>query len=101
MLSPKWVTAKVYDYHPAIPFPDAEAPKQSLGDCAICMEHIVVHPDFPVNTVNGTTSSPLLSSTAVGLRRVYALAPCHHIFVSLPPIVWIWVTKSTCSIHNV
>ncbi|KAF8508917.1 hypothetical protein JB92DRAFT_2950348 [Gautieria morchelliformis] len=75
-----WVTAKVYDYHPAIPFPDAEAPKQSLGDCAICMEHIVVHPDSPVSTGNGTTSSPLLSSTAVGLRRVYALAPCHHIF---------------------
>lgn len=83
----KWVTVKIYDYHPVIPCPDAEAPKQSLGDCAICMEPIMMHPDSTVNANKGT-SSQILSSTTVGLRRIYALAPCHHIFVSYLPIIW-------------
>ncbi|EJD07571.1 uncharacterized protein FOMMEDRAFT_115893 [Fomitiporia mediterranea MF3/22] len=33
-----------YDYHPYIPLPDEEAPEPSLGDCAICMEAIIVSP---------------------------------------------------------
>ncbi|KAF8586058.1 hypothetical protein K439DRAFT_1409339 [Ramaria rubella] len=74
-----WINVRVYDYHPLIPTPDAEAPKQSLGDCAICMEPIMVHSESPVGSTKGT-SSQLLSSTAAGLRRVYALAPCHHVF---------------------
>ncbi|KAL5536908.1 hypothetical protein ACEPAF_731 [Sanghuangporus sanghuang] len=36
-----------YDYHPYIPLPDDEAPEPSLGDCAICMEAIVVQPSAP------------------------------------------------------
>ncbi|KAI5124239.1 hypothetical protein M0805_005088 [Coniferiporia weirii] len=34
-----------YDYHPYIPLPDDEAPEPSLGDCAICMDAILVQPD--------------------------------------------------------
>ncbi|KAI0793636.1 hypothetical protein C8Q74DRAFT_1243576 [Fomes fomentarius] len=33
-----------YDYHPPLPLPDPEAPDQTLGDCAICMDAIVVDP---------------------------------------------------------
>ncbi|KAH8111085.1 hypothetical protein DFH11DRAFT_1799176 [Phellopilus nigrolimitatus] len=34
-----------YDYHPYMPLPDVEAPEPSLGDCAICMDAILVQPD--------------------------------------------------------
>ena len=90
----QWITVKVYDYHPPIPSPDAEAPKQSFGDCAICMEPIVVHPDSQLGA-NNDTSSQLLPSTTAGLRKVYALAPCHHIFVSLLTVLCIevWLTQ--------
>ncbi|THV01301.1 hypothetical protein K435DRAFT_963633 [Dendrothele bispora CBS 962.96] len=37
-------TVKTYDYHPPLPLPDPEAPEQSLGDCSICMDTIVVDP---------------------------------------------------------
>lgn len=74
----KWVTVSVYDYHPPLPVSDTEAPKESLGDCAICMESIIVHPD-----PKGDSATPqLLSSATASLRRPYAWAPCHHIFVS-------------------
>ena len=33
-----------YDYHPIIPMPDPEAPDQTLGDCSIGMDAILVDP---------------------------------------------------------
>jgi len=74
-------TVKVYDYHPPMPTVDTEAPKQSLGDCAICMEPIVVHPESTLGVTKGT-SAPLITLTSTGIRRLYALAPSHHVFVS-------------------
>jgi len=72
-----WVTVSVYNYHPPLPSSDTEAPKQSLGDCAICMEPIVVYQD--AKSESGTAPQ-LLSSATTNLRRPYAWAPCHHIF---------------------
>ena len=73
-----------YDYHPPIPLPDAEAPEQSLGDCAICMDSILVDPALrqrPEEKSDGLarrTGSLFVQSA----RKSYSLAPCHHLFVS-------------------
>jgi len=69
-----WVTADTYDYHPLLPQPDPEAPEQTLGDCAICMDAIVAAPEPAATRVK----SNLLHGAAV--KRAYALAPCHHLF---------------------
>ncbi|THH03274.1 hypothetical protein EW145_g6386 [Phellinidium pouzarii] len=110
-----------YDYHPYIPPPDAEAPEPSLGDCAICMEAILVQPDVHLRrrSLSGRSlsgrrrsnsvkerekekeretgmrgildrieaSTGRSTSVAAGIggsasKRAYALAPCHHLFVS-------------------
>ena len=54
--------------------PDSENPEYSLGDCSICMEPIYVQPDS-----NDEMPARL---KAVANRRTYAVAPCHHLFVS-------------------
>ncbi|KAF5383788.1 hypothetical protein D9615_003714 [Tricholomella constricta] len=41
-LPQRFVKVKTYEYHPPMPLPDSEAPEQSLGDCAICMDAIIV-----------------------------------------------------------
>ncbi|EJD48179.1 hypothetical protein AURDEDRAFT_183534 [Auricularia subglabra TFB-10046 SS5] len=69
-----WVAADVYDYHPPLPMPDAEAPETSLGDCAICMDTILALPDDATTRVK----SGLLAGASV--KRHYALAPCNHLF---------------------
>ncbi|KAJ8095115.1 hypothetical protein PM082_010334 [Marasmius tenuissimus] len=45
-LPKKFAVVKTYDYHPSMPLPDPEAPEQSLGDCAICMDAIRVDPSL-------------------------------------------------------
>ncbi|KAK1222123.1 hypothetical protein PQX77_015051 [Marasmius sp. AFHP31] len=45
-LPKKFAVVKTYDYHPPMPLPDPEAPEQSLGDCAICMDAIRVDPSL-------------------------------------------------------
>ncbi|KZV98735.1 hypothetical protein EXIGLDRAFT_727063 [Exidia glandulosa HHB12029] len=65
-----WVSDDAYDYHPLLPQPDSEAPEQSLGDCSICMDAILLE--------NDAAKSSLLAGAAV--KRSYALAPCHHLF---------------------
>ncbi|KAG8694431.1 hypothetical protein FRC09_009853 [Ceratobasidium sp. 395] len=79
------VQVELYDWHPPLPRPDAEAPNTSLGDCAICMDDIVL----PNSDISGTKeTSSLLTSVGVGTKSVYAIAPCHHMFVSAPtPVV--------------
>ncbi|KAG7093495.1 hypothetical protein E1B28_007171 [Marasmius oreades] len=45
-LPKKFATVKTYDYHPHMPLPDPEAPEQTLGDCAICMDAIHIDPSL-------------------------------------------------------
>ena len=79
--------------------PDPESPDRSLGDCAICMDAIIIDP--PAGE-KGTPASKEASwaGTAesqpggifnvvhrnvvgtAGIRKNYSLAPCHHLFVS-------------------
>ncbi|CUA71903.1 DSC E3 ubiquitin ligase complex subunit 1 [Rhizoctonia solani] len=71
------VEIELYDWHPPIARPDTEAPNPSLGDCAICMDDILLEtPD----TSGGTESGSLLAGVGMGTKCVYAVAPCHHIF---------------------
>jgi len=105
----RYAATNGYDYHQPIPLPDPESPDQSLGDCAICMEAIIMETsprhshsadekgrwdDSGLGSRNtakrkegvGTTSaSSLLSAMQRGVggvssRKVYSLAPCHHLF---------------------
>ncbi|KAJ3847287.1 hypothetical protein EV368DRAFT_51477 [Lentinula lateritia] len=41
-LPKRFSTINTYDYHPPLPVPDEESPEKSLGDCAICMDAIIV-----------------------------------------------------------
>lgn len=92
--------AKTYDYHPPMPEPDSEAPEQSLGDCAICMDAIIIdnphrhrsksideRGDYAIASELATARGGLLNAVQMGVnasgsRKVYSLAPCHHLFVS-------------------
>ncbi|KAI0726059.1 hypothetical protein C8Q72DRAFT_998682 [Fomitopsis betulina] len=83
------VVTKAYDYHPPLPFPDPEAPEQTLGDCAICMDAIEVDSSLrrrskssdgkersDLGVMSLTASAHRLGSS----RKSYSLAPCHHLF---------------------
>ncbi|KAF8868514.1 hypothetical protein CPB85DRAFT_1570920 [Mucidula mucida] len=97
----RFATVKSYDYHPILPLPDAEAPEQTLGDCSICMDAIMIDPslvrgrksiDEKVDTWDtgkrkskGMHAGALLNAVQVGVgsavtRKSYSLAPCHHLF---------------------
>ena len=74
-----------YDYHPPIPLPDPEAPEQTLGDCAICMDTIEV--DASLRQKSGDDEKSGSGGVGglwaqAGVRKSYSLAPCHHLFVS-------------------
>ena len=77
---------ETYDYHPPMPLPDAESPEKSLGDCAICMDAIIVDPALRQHVDEKTDGHSLARRTggllAQGARKSYSLAPCHHLFVS-------------------
>ena len=61
--------------------PDDENPEPSLGDCSICMEPIYVQPEKEEDLDLGTGRLK-----AAADRRSYAVAPCHHLFVSVPAV---------------
>lgn len=80
-----------------MPLPDMESPEQSLGDCAICMDAILVEPslrrrnkstdehsEWDTSKEKGG-SGGLLNAVQMGVsgRKNYSLAPCHHLFVSV------------------
>jgi hypothetical protein len=87
-----------------MPLPDAESPEKSLGDCAICMDAILVDAAMQHSKSFDTraewdekgTSSSLRAGMSVGsvfnamqkgvdatnARKNYSLAPCSHLFVS-------------------
>ncbi|KAG6873506.1 hypothetical protein C0995_014774 [Termitomyces sp. Mi166 len=94
-LPKRFLKVKTYDYHPLLPMPDPEAPEQSLGDCAICMDAIVAESrgrggasekELDADGEGGSKkSSGLLSGLQMGIegagaRRIYSLAPCSHLF---------------------
>lgn len=73
---------QTYDYHPPITLPDPEAPEQSLGDCSICMDAILIDPTLQ----RGDDEKDQLLGLgrwgqAADMRKSYSLAPCHHLFV--------------------
>ncbi|KAM5544439.1 hypothetical protein V8D89_002099 [Ganoderma adspersum] len=81
--------AQPYNYHPAIPLPDPEAPEQTLGDCAICMEAILVDPSLRRRSKSSDAKErPAMALQVPFLKKVgtakskktYSLAPCHHLF---------------------
>jgi hypothetical protein len=77
---------ETYDYQPPLPLPDPEAPEQSLGDCAICMDAITVDPALRQHVDEKGDGHGLARRTggllAQSARKSYSLAPCHHLFVS-------------------
>ncbi|KAK0199252.1 hypothetical protein DFS33DRAFT_1262349 [Desarmillaria ectypa] len=105
-LPAKYAVVKTYDYHPALPFPDPEAPEQSLGDCVICLDAIIIespllrkrrstdekHDDWDTRSTaskrkiaKGIDASGILNAVQAGVgnavaRKNYSLAPCHHLF---------------------
>lgn len=105
-----------------MPIPDSEAPEQSLGDCAICMDAIIVdpstrrvsekdHDEWGVEDGAGRKSmggaGGLLSAMHMGMenkKKNYSLAPCHHLFVS-PVLAYYFLdrilTRTPQSIRNV
>ncbi|TBU30076.1 hypothetical protein BD311DRAFT_755258 [Dichomitus squalens] len=76
---------QTYNYHPIIPLPDPEAPEQTLGDCAICMEAILVDPSLRRRSKSSDAKErpaielPFLRKVTTA-RKTYSLAPCHHLF---------------------
>lgn len=95
-----------YDYHPPLPIPDSGS-EQSLGDCAICMDMIMVDPSLRQRSKSsdqreywddkGLSSPSFMKGNSVGdaihamqmgvnvttARKHYSLAPCSHLFVSV------------------
>jgi hypothetical protein len=86
-----------------MPLPDFESPEQSLGDCAICMEDIIITSPLRRRSKSldargdweekGSSAAGrkgkggLLNAMHMGVggvtaRKSYSLAPCHHLFVS-------------------
>ncbi|KAF9074941.1 hypothetical protein BDP27DRAFT_1316219 [Rhodocollybia butyracea] len=45
-LPKRFSTVNTYNYHPPLPMPDEESPEKSLGDCAICMDAILIDPSL-------------------------------------------------------
>ncbi|KAI0351865.1 hypothetical protein OH77DRAFT_1486589 [Trametes cingulata] len=79
--------AQTYDYHPPLPLPDPEAPEQTLGDCAICMDAILVDPSLRRRSKSSDGKERPVIGRAGGIlgkvggaRKTYSLAPCHHLF---------------------
>ncbi|KAI0343001.1 hypothetical protein BDW22DRAFT_1356560 [Trametopsis cervina] len=77
-------STNVYNYHPPLPLPDPEAPEQSLGDCAICMDTIQVDSTLRQRPDEKSETHSLARHTtqlwAQSARKSYSLAPCHHLF---------------------
>lgn len=89
-----------------MPLPDPESPEPSLGDCAICMDAILVdsflrprsksfdlrdaHDETGMglsNAKKGKSVGEMLNAMQMGVgaahaRKNYSLAPCSHLFVS-------------------
>jgi len=76
----QWSHESTYDYHPDLTRTDEESAEPKLGDCSICMEPI--SSDQGNLTPNRSVVLLLCWTRVAKKRRVYALAPCGHGFVS-------------------
>jgi hypothetical protein len=88
-----------------MPLPDSESPEKSLGDCAICMDTIVLDTTAHrrsksaderreqgiVNTGGSLLNAVQIGVNASGAKKNYSLAPCHHLFVSY---IWVCIVYS-------
>jgi len=77
-----------------MPLPDSESPEKSLGDCAICMDTIVLDTTAHrrsksaderreqgiVNAGGSLLNAVQIGVNASGAKKNYSLAPCHHLF---------------------
>ena len=104
----QYKTVEVYNYHPPLPLPHSDAPEQSLGDCAICMDAIVIEnrsrrlsekekerqgdAEWDLEGANETSTrerslggAGLFGAMQTMARKNYSLAPCQHLFVCLIP----------------
>ncbi|KAF8817515.1 hypothetical protein BYT27DRAFT_7199045 [Phlegmacium glaucopus] len=93
-LPARYAAVKSYDYHPPLPLPDSESSEQSLGDCAICMDMIMVNPSLRRRSKSSDQrehwddkgpSSSFAKGNSMGVnvttaRKHYSLAPCCHLF---------------------
>ncbi|KAF9644702.1 hypothetical protein BDM02DRAFT_3190363 [Thelephora ganbajun] len=111
-LPARFTTVKTYDYHPPMRLPDPESPDRSLGDCAICMDVIIVDPLMGekgastsketawAGAVEGQSSGVfnVVHRNVVGtasIRKSYSLAPCHHLFHTTCLETWLAI-KNIC-----
>jgi hypothetical protein len=76
----QWGNEPTHDYHPALARADEESIESKLGDCSICMEPI--SSDQGHLAPNRPIILQLCWTQVTKKRRVYALAPCGHNFVS-------------------
>ena len=93
---------QMYNYHPPLPLP--EAPKQTLGECAICMDAIEVEPGLRRRSKSGEGERRgfLKLGTVAGAaaaRKSYSLAPCHHLFVSSRAFLLAWAGSLTTPVR--
>jgi hypothetical protein len=91
-LPARYAAVTSYDYHPPLPLPDSELPEKSLGDCAICMDTIMVDPSLRRRSKssdqrgNWDDKGPsFMKGNSIGVnvttaRNHYSLAPCSHLF---------------------
>ncbi|KAJ8489989.1 hypothetical protein ONZ51_g2566 [Trametes cubensis] len=86
-LPKRFTRTQSYNYHPPMPLPDPEAPDQSLGDCAICMDAILVDPSLRRRSKSSESKERPVIGRAGGIlekvggvKKTYSLAPCHHLF---------------------
>ena len=100
----QYKTVEVYNYHPPLPLPRSDLPEQSLGDCAICMDAIMIEnrsrgvsekekerrgdAEWDLEGANETStrerglgSAGLFGAMQTMARKNYSLAPCQHLFV--------------------
>lgn len=120
---------KTYDYHPPMALPDTESPEKSLGDCAICMDAILIEPPPSYGRSKsfdgrdnwgekgGSSSSSTmmkrptrlssmlnafhLGSRATEARQIYSLAPCSHLFVSCFLLPFMRCSVLTCATNSI
>jgi len=92
----QYKTVELYDYHPPLPLPRSDSAEQSLGDCAICMDAIVIEnrtrgaseKEWDLEGANETSTrerslggAGLFGAMQTMARKNYSLAPCQHLFV--------------------
>ncbi|KAJ4470118.1 hypothetical protein J3R30DRAFT_1227234 [Lentinula aciculospora] len=73
-LPKRFSTVNTYNYHPSLPLPDEESPEKSLGDCAICMDAILLDPSLrQTHEISSADNWDAKASGADGRRKSSSL----------------------------